>query len=79
MGELFLPDPQTPEAHKHRIIEAWKYYMQKVDHEHYFEQISNITLKQLLKEEKRPNRYSYSNEKEVEEENEGYEGYEYSW
>jgi hypothetical protein len=34
--------------------------MEKVDHEHYFEQISNPTLKQLLKEEKKVTRNSTS-------------------
>ena len=58
MGELF--HAETSQSHKLRIVDAWKCYMEKLDHEHYFEQISNPTLKQLLKEEKKINRNSTS-------------------
>lgn len=79
MGGLFVED--TAATHNLRIVEAWKYYMEKVDHEHYFEQISNATLKQLLREEKKVNRNSLSrnsinSEKEIDDDQEGYE---YSW
>jgi hypothetical protein len=72
--ELFLP--HTPPSHRLRIVQAWKHYMEKVDHEHYFEQISNPTLRQLLREERKASRNSTNSEKEIEDENEGYE---YSW
>lgn len=76
MGELFLSDEAVPKAHKNRIIEAWKYYMEKVDHEHYFEQISNATLRQLLKEDKKVNRSSIKSEKDIDDDDGPVE---YSW
>lgn len=50
--------------------------MEKVDHEHYFEQISNTTLKQLLKEDKKANRSSVKSDKDIDD---GDGPVEYSW
>lgn len=50
--------------------------MEKVDHEHYFEQISNRTLRELLKEEHKVNRNSTNSNPDAEDDKEGYE---FSW
>jgi len=40
----------SSEVEREKIIEAWRMYMNKPDHDNYFQQIAKDTLIELLKE-----------------------------
>ena len=53
-----LDGPVVCASEQERIINTWKIYMQKIEHETYFEQIAVPTIKKLLKQEQTLGKFS---------------------